>query len=169
MFQNSNQPKKVIIIDQSLFMRTTIKILLLNKGCDIFEADEESKAVTMTVNKKPTFILMSLGFAKQNKMRFVKTLKNLHRCPVIIYSNVVTREDIAASFIASADDLILRPLQQGDRLIRYLLLSPVDIRRYYLNGPEVKELQFNQSQDWNTESHPPVREGGNINWDLEAV
>jgi len=169
MFQNSSPPKKVIIIDQSLFMRTTIKILLLSKGCDIFEADEESKAVTMTVNKKPTFILMSLGFAKQNKMRFVKTLKNLHRCPVIIYSNVVTREDIAASFIASADDLILRPLQQGDRLIRYLVLSPVDIRRYYLNGPEVKELQFNQSQDWNTESHPPVREGGNINWDLEAV
>jgi PleD family two-component response regulator len=163
-----NTQKKVVIIDHSLFMRTTIKILLLSKGCDIFEADEESKAVTMTVNKRPALILMSLGFAKQNKMKFVKTLKNLHKCPVILYANDITKEDVIQSFSASADDIVLKPLQQGDRLGRYFLLAPGEIRKYYMANERRKDLEFNSGKGWNPSTEAPVREGGRMKWDRKA-
>ncbi|MFZ5643337.1 MAG: response regulator [Bacillota bacterium] len=167
---NNNQNGKVVIIDHSLFMRTTIKILLMGKGCDIFEADEESKAVTLTVNKKPSFILMSLGFAKQNKMKFVKTLKTLHKCPVILYSNAITKEDILQSFSASVDDLLLKPLQQGDRLGRYFLLAPAEIRRYYLAAGANREtnLEFSENRGWTPPKNTSVREGGRMKWDRKA-
>ena len=166
----SNPNKKVVIIDHSLFMRTTIKILLMGKGCDIFEADEESKAVTMTVNKKPSFILMSLAFAKQNKMKFVKTLKTLHKCPVILYSNAITKEDILQSFSANVDDLILKPLQQGDRLGRYFLLAPTEIRRYYLTASANSEtnMEFSANKGWTPSKTVSVREGGRMKWDRKA-
>lgn len=165
---NVNPHKKVVIIDHSLFMRTTMRILLLGKNCEIFEADEESKAVTMTVNKRPSFILMSLGFAKQNKMKFVKTLKNIYKCPVIIYANTITREDILQSFSASADDIILKPLQQGERLSRYFILTPGEIRRYYLSSHRRKELEFSNGKGWNPSQEAPVREGGRMKWDRKA-
>lgn len=161
--------KNVIIIDESLFMRTTIRLLLERKGCLIYEADEELKAVTMTVHKKPELILMSLGFAKQNKMKFVKVLKNIHKCPVIIYANSVTKEDVVQSFSASADDFLLKPLQQGERLGRYFFLNSTDIRKFYLNGAFIIEKK--DPGDWEQETEPglPVREGGNMRWDLKAV
>lgn len=163
-----SSPKNVVVIDHSLFMRTTIKILLLSKGCDIFEADEESKAVTITVNKRPGLILMSLGFAKQNKMKFVKTLKNLHKCPIIIYANAITREDVLQSYSASVDDIVLKPLQQGERLGRYFLLAPGEIRKFYLSSARRTDVEFNSANGWNPSKEAPVREGGRMKWERKA-
>ena len=161
---NVDPHKKVVIIDHSLFMRTTMRILLLSKDCEIFEADEESLAVTMTVNKKPSFILMSLGFAKQNKMKFVKTLKNIHKCPIIIYANAITKDEVLQSFSASADDILLKPLQQGERLGNYFLLAPGEIRRQYMSSHRRRELEFNNGKGWNPSTEAPVREGGRMKW-----
>ena len=145
-----------------------MKILLLGKNCEIFEADEESMAVTMIVNKKPSFILLSLGFAKQNKMKFVKTLKNIHKCPVIIYANSITKEDVLQSFSANADDILLKPLQQGERLGRYFLLAPGEIRKYYMSNHRRRELEFNNGKGWNPSTEVPVREGGRMRWGRKA-
>ncbi|MFZ5596219.1 MAG: response regulator [Bacillota bacterium] len=161
--------KKVIIIDQSNFMRTTIKILLFSKGCDIYEADEETKAVSLTANKKPGLILMSLGFAKLNRMKLVNTLKNLHKCPVILYSNIITREDVILSYKSSADDVLLKPLQQCDRMVRYFLLTPSEVRRHYLHRKGEVNIEFNLTRDWNPKSKAPVREGGRMKWDRKSL
>ncbi|MHB8156230.1 MAG: response regulator [Desulfocucumaceae bacterium] len=166
----TNPQKKVIIIDHSLFMRTTIKILLASKGCDTYEADEETKAVTITVNKKPNYILMSMGFAKQNKMKFVKTLKKLHKCPIIIYANVLTKEDVLQIFKSTADDVLLKPLQQGERLNSYFVLTPADIRKFYLtDAKRQKEMEFNSKNGWAPLEVIPVREGGQMKWNRKAV
>ncbi|MCL6478053.1 MAG: response regulator [Peptococcaceae bacterium] len=158
-------PKEsIVIIDRSLFMRTTIRILLWKKGCSILEADNETSAVTLIVNKKPLLVLMAMDFARQNKMKFVRTLKNIHKCPVIIYGDIVTRTDVITGFKASVDDFLLNPLQQKERLIQYFTHTPSDIRRKRLYG-HTGELEFNQAKGWIPKDRLPVREGGLMSWE----
>ncbi len=160
-------PMILLIIDQSLFMRTTIKVLLWKKGCNILEADNQTKAVTFTVNNKPDLILMSLEFAKQNRMKFVRTLKNLHRCPVIIYGDMITRKDVISGFTASVDDILLNPLQQRERLVLYFSHTPSQIRRKQVGG-HVTALQFKPGKTVAAVA-VPVREGGLMPWERQAI
>ncbi|MCL6610838.1 MAG: response regulator [Peptococcaceae bacterium] len=159
--------KNILIIDQSLFMRITIKVLLWNKGFNILEADSQTKAVTVTVNNKPGLILMSLEFAKQNRMKLVRTLKNLHRCPVIVYSDVITKADVISSFTASVDDILLSPLQQRERLFRYFTHTPSQIRRRQFDR-NMTELEFKpHSMPVNPRKRVPARTGGLMSWERQ--
>lgn len=158
----------LLIIDYSLFMRATIKVLLWEKGVNILEADNQTKAVTIAVNTRPSLILMSMQFAKQNRMKFIRTLKNLHRCPVIIYGDIITRSDVISGFTASVDDILLNPLQQKERLALYFNYSPSQVRRKQTGIP-VTKVEFKTRKPGPASGSVPLRTGGVMPWEREGV
>ncbi len=163
--------KSVMIIDKSKYMREILKLLFSKNNYTVFEADDELKAVAVTANQKPQLILMALSFDRHNKYSMVKKLKNINRCIIIAYSDAISKTDVVAGFIATIDDILLRPWQQQERLFKYFILSPVEIRRGLLY-PQGKFAPPASAKTGTTEqpaTDPGYIEGGIIRWKMKAA
>jgi CheY-like chemotaxis protein len=152
-------------------MREILKLLFTRNNFTVYEADDEIKAVAVTANQKPQIILMSLSFDRHNKFSLVKKLKAMNRCIVIAYSDTIYRNDVVAGFIATIDDILLKPWQQQERLFKYFLLSPVEIRQgiLYPQGKFAPPTNVNQETSRQHSGNPGYIEGGTIRWRLKEA
>ncbi len=161
--------KSVIIIDRSKYVRELLKLLFTKNNCKVYEADDEIKAVAVTANQKPQIIMMSLSFDRHNNFSLVKKLKNLNRCTVIAYSDTVSRSDVVAGFVATVDDILLKPWQQQERLFKYFIFSPGDVRRGLLYPQGKITPPQNAKAFQSTAGDPGYIEGGIFRWPLKKA
>ena len=73
--------------------------------------------------------------------------------------------------IASIDDILLKPLQQQERLFKYFILSPVEIRRglLYQQGKFAPPASAKPGVQEQPVADPGYIEGGIIRWQLKAA
>lgn len=110
----------ILIIDDSSFIRTVVKKILISMGVKrVFEASNGNDGMKIAIDEKPDAILCDLGMEPMNGFEFVETLrlhkqKAVRELPVIILT------------VHDETDFIDQAIQCG---IEAYLIKPVSARR----------------------------------------
>lgn len=121
--------KSVLIIDNNTVLRNNLKLLLWKLGCSIYESDNDVNTEAIIKDNKPDLVFLSMDYDKTSP-GWLQKIKGLHDCTVIVYSDRITRMDIIK--YASADEILVDPCSQFERLKLYLCKSAREIRRYFV-------------------------------------
>lgn len=68
---------------------------------------------------KPDLILLSGDFEKQHPGLLDK-IKEINRCPLVVYSDIFTKPDIVKYFSYSVDKVLVDPVSQIESLLLFL-------------------------------------------------
>ena len=110
--------KKVLIVDDSGYMRQVIRRHLESKGFEISgEASDGSEVVAMAENLKPDLITMDLSMKTLGGIEATKQVKKaVPDTKVIVVSALGESRFIKEAVAAGAHDFIIKPFTE-DRLI----------------------------------------------------
>ena len=123
--------KKVLIIDNDTIMRNSLSSLFQEMECKVFEYDNIVMAESVIKTFKPEIVFISLVFDKVSP-GLVNRIKEMYHCTVIVFSDVITRRDIVRYY--SADEILVNPCSQTDRLKLYFNKPVSEIRKSFTNG-----------------------------------
>lgn len=121
----------MLIIDNDTILRSRISLLFRDMGCKVFEYDNIVIAESVIKTFKPDIVFLSLAFDKISPWLPAR-IKEIHRCTVIVFSNVITTSDIVNYY--SADEILVNPCSQADRLKLYFDRSVSEIRKRFTGG-----------------------------------
>lgn len=121
--------KSVLIIDNNTMTRNNLKVLIWKLGCNTYESDNDVNIEAIIKDKKPELVYLCLDFDRTSPGLLPK-IKGMHDCTVIVYSNRITRMDIIK--YSAADEILVDPCSQFERLKLYLCKSAREIRKYFV-------------------------------------
>jgi two-component system chemotaxis response regulator CheY len=114
----SFMPKKILITDDALFMRVTLKNILVANGYEVAgEATNGQEAIEKYVSVKPDLVLMDItmpimdGISACKAIRTTDPLANVVMCTAMGQKNMVIE-----AIQAGAKDFIVKPFQP-DRVL----------------------------------------------------
>ncbi|HBV95713.1 MAG: hypothetical protein JL50_10500 [Peptococcaceae bacterium BICA1-7] len=122
--------KKVLIIDNDTIMRNRLSSLFSDMGCKVFEYDNIVLAESIIKIFKPEIVFLALAFDKTSP-GLLSRIKEIHRCTVILFSDVITKKDIISYY--TADEILVNPCSQTDRLKLYFDKTVSEIRKDFVN------------------------------------
>lgn len=120
----------ILVVDNNPTDRYNLKLCLWQLDCTVHETEDEDEAITFIVTQSPKTVFMSLEFIKMNNFYLLHKVKELSDCPLIVYADGFTREDLMCCVDASVNDVLLNPCTQLDRLRRIVTFSPGDSWTY---------------------------------------
>lgn len=115
--------KKILIADDSLFMRMIIKKILqpLGNKIKIFEASCGREAIEIYKKEKPDIITLDITMPKLTGYEALKEIRKEDKDVVILMcSSMVYKDNITEVMEAGANDFILKPFQNEDFLKKIL-------------------------------------------------
>lgn len=125
--------KSVLIIDNNTEQRNSLKLLIWKLGCIVHESDNGYKAEAIIRDNRPELVLLSIDCDKVFN-GLLQRIKNVYEGKVIVYSDRITRNDIIR--YSAADEILLNPGSQIERLILYLYKSDGEMRKCFAR-PEI--------------------------------
>ena len=114
--------KKILVVDDTEFMRLTIKRMLENTSFEVV-AEAENGAVAVEKYKvyKPDFVLMDITMPIMNGLEALKEIKALNSEAKVVIVSALGQESIVREAIASgATSFIVKPFQ-GEKLVELLM------------------------------------------------
>lgn len=123
--------KKVLIIDNDTIMRNSLSSLFRDMGCKVFEYENIVMAESVIKSFKPEIVFLALAFDKTSP-GLLSRIKEMHQCTVIVFSDVITTNDIIK--YSSADEILVNPCSQADRLKLYFDKPVSEIRKSFTDG-----------------------------------
>lgn len=112
----------IMIIDNDPINRYNLKETLWKLNYAVYETEGSVNAITHVIKTKPRRVFISLDTAKADNFELIDKINELHNCTLIIYSNKITKQDVASCIKASVDEVILNPCEQIERLQNILEL-----------------------------------------------
>jgi two-component system chemotaxis response regulator CheY len=103
----------VIVVDDSLFMRSVLKDILLDLGhAVIAEAENGYDAVLKYAHFRPDLITMDINMPKMDGLEAVKKIVELDpQANILMCSALGQQEAIIKAFQAGAKDFIVKPFE----------------------------------------------------------
>jgi len=134
-----NTKSKILIVDDELFFRSVLKDALQDRY-DIIEGVNGEEAIAHAKEHKPNLIIMDVEMPVKDGIDACRVLKEsveTRKIPVILFTSLSEKEDIARGLKVGADDYITKPLCHPEILARVAAhLRPDD----YYNDLEQKDL-----------------------------
>jgi CheY-like chemotaxis protein len=112
------ETKRVLIADPSDMSRQALSAYLREKGLEIIEAADGSKALAETLLRKPDILLLDLSVPILSPERLVQILRsnpNTRSMPVFFLSE---REQSVSGFRQGVDEFIRKPFHEEEILLR---------------------------------------------------
>ena len=112
------ETKRVLIADPSDISRQALSTYLREKGLEIIEAADGSKALSETLLRKPDILLLELSIPILSPERLVQILRsnpNTRSMPVFFLSE---REQSVSGFRQGVDEFIRKPFHEEEILLR---------------------------------------------------
>ncbi|HOB19505.1 MAG TPA: response regulator [Candidatus Atribacteria bacterium] len=105
--------KKIMIVDDALFMRMMIRNILTKNGYDVIaEAENGAVAVEKYKNTNPDLVIMDITMPEVDGIEAVRMIKKIDKeAKIIMCSAMGQREMVFESLQAGARDFILKPFQ----------------------------------------------------------
>lgn len=105
--------KRILITDDALFMRVTLKNILTKGGYEVVgEASNGLEAVKMFQNHKPDLVTMDITMPEMDGIAAVKEIRKLDpQAKVIMCSAMGQKTMIMEAVTAGARDFIVKPFQ----------------------------------------------------------
>jgi len=113
-------PKKILLIDDSLFFRGQLK-LSLSKEYEVLEAGTGAEGLDMVKREKPDLVLLDIILPDASGFEICRILRESESnnlMPVIIITSQDAQEDILAGLELGADDYITKPFSERELLSR---------------------------------------------------
>ncbi|NYT05425.1 MAG: response regulator [Methanomicrobiales archaeon] len=104
---------KVLIVDDTMFMRTLLKNILFSGGHDIVgEAENGEQAVELYAKLKPDLVTMDVVMPKMNGIEALKAIKTADPAAKVIMCTAVGQEQMVKLAIKTgAKGYIVKPFQ----------------------------------------------------------
>lgn len=105
--------KKILIVDDALFMRMMIKNILTKNGYDVVaEAENGIRAVEQYKDTNPDLVIMDITMPELNGIEAVRRIRKINKdAKIIMCSAMGQRSMVFESLEAGARDFILKPFQ----------------------------------------------------------
>lgn len=113
--------RKVLIVDDSAFMRMVIKTLLLKNGFEeIEEAQNGIEALQNYKELKPDIVTMDITMPEMNGLEALKSIKEFDSdAKVVMISSVGQEEMVTKAMMYGAKSFIMKPFKE-DQVINTL-------------------------------------------------
>ena len=104
---------KILVIDDSKFMRKTLALKLRKTGIKVFQAEDGEKGLEMAGKIKPHMILLDLlmpgmnGFVACEKLRKIEGLENV---PIIMVTVKSDEDSVKKAIEVGATDYLVKPV-----------------------------------------------------------
>ncbi|MFN3432295.1 MAG: response regulator [Candidatus Sericytochromatia bacterium] len=103
---------KILIVDDAMFMRITLKNLLTKEGYECFEAGSGIEAVARYHEVKPDLTTMDITMPDMDGIAAVKEIKKLNPAAKVIMCSAMGQESMVVDAIqAGACDFIVKPFK----------------------------------------------------------
>jgi two-component system chemotaxis response regulator CheY len=103
---------KVLIVDDAMFMRITLKNLLVKEGYECFEAGNGFEAVARYEEVKPDLVTMDITMPEKDGIQAAREIKQAHPQAKIIMCSAIGHEGMVVDAIqAGACDFIVKPFK----------------------------------------------------------
>jgi len=107
--------KKILIADDSMFMRLLIKKMLGNDGITTIEATNGEEAFRLYVDEKPDFIILDISMPLRNGLEVLaEIMEHNPLAQVIIFSSMVNHRMEEKVLSLGAKKFVKKPFQEED-------------------------------------------------------
>lgn len=109
------EQKKILIVDDSTYLRSLKGTYLKRRTCSIVEAKDGEKALHVLVEEKPDLIIMDLSMPLVNGDECCRVIKNhpdYNHIPVIMLANTWEKDAEKRCKEAGCDDFISKPVKR---------------------------------------------------------
>ena len=106
-------PKKILITDDALFMRVTLKNILTSNGYEVAgEAANGQEAVEKYAAVQPDLVLMDITMPVMDGITACRTIKGAHPDANVVMCTAMGQKNMVIEAIqAGAKDFIVKPFQ----------------------------------------------------------
>ena len=110
--------KRILVVDDSFYMRTIIKNMLIDAGYDVVgEAGTAEEAISETAKLKPELITLDLILPDNNGTELLQRIKNDHpHIKVVVVSAVGQELILDKAKDLGAEDYITKPFEEQEVL-----------------------------------------------------
>ncbi|MCC6444586.1 MAG: response regulator [Armatimonadetes bacterium] len=110
--------KRILIVDDALFMRMNLKNILTQNGYEVVgEAANGKEAIQKYQDLKPDLVTMDITMPEMDGLTAVKELKQIDPAACVIMCTAMGQKNLVIEAIqAGAKDFIVKPFQP-DRVV----------------------------------------------------
>jgi len=110
--------KRVLVTDDALFMRTTLKNILLQNGYEVCgEAANGKEAVELFTSLKPDIVTMDITMPEMDGISALKAIREIDPEAKVIMCTAMGQKNMVVEAVqAGAKDFIVKPFQP-DRVL----------------------------------------------------
>jgi DNA-binding response OmpR family regulator len=115
-----NSSKKILIIEDDVFLNELMAKKLIEEGFDVIKAVNGEEGLEMAQQERPDLILLDLILPGMDGFEILEKIKEepeTSAIPVIILSNLGQREDIEKGFDLGADDYLIKAHFTPDEIV----------------------------------------------------
>ncbi|MEQ9243079.1 PP2C family protein-serine/threonine phosphatase [Roseovarius indicus] len=109
--------RKVLVVDDSKSLRTTLSRMLMTAGYDVREASSGHKALQLCHEDPPDLVLSDWMMPGLSGLEFCEEFRKMHRDGYgyfILLTSKSDKQDMARGFDAGADDFLTKPVNSGE-------------------------------------------------------
>jgi len=108
--------KKILVCDDSSFMRTHIKHILTQNGFEVIgEAEDGFDAVKKYKELKPDLVTMDITMPKMSGIDALKQIIKLDSCAKVVMLSAMGQEALVKeSILSGAKNFIVKPFSEND-------------------------------------------------------
>ncbi len=135
----------VLVVDDDTSMRLLARLSLEKEGCEVEEAEDGLKALSMLETLKPDLILLDVLMPEMNGFEVCKRVRELpgrEQIPVCMMTGLDDTESINQGYQAGATDFITKPINWlllGYR-VRYILRASAAFDKVYREEAKSRAL-----------------------------
>jgi two-component system, chemotaxis family, chemotaxis protein CheY len=105
--------KKILIVDDTTFMRTILKTILLEEGYEVIEAADGYQCIFEYANSNPDLVLLDILMPKMDGIMALKALISYDlNAKVIMISAVHSNKMINIASHQGAKSYVIKPFQR---------------------------------------------------------
>ncbi len=109
---NKKHSAKALIVDDSSFMRTVLKDILLENGLSIYEARDGKEAVEAYRKHKPDIVTMDIIMPGTNGLWALKTILGIDpKAKIIVVTSVGQEHIVEQAMKFGAKDYVKKPFE----------------------------------------------------------
>jgi DNA-binding response OmpR family regulator len=111
-------PKKILVVDDKLELRTLLKSYLAQEGFDVITAGDGQEALFVARREKPDLILLDLMMPEMGGYDFMRSYRRSSETPIIILTARLEENDKVLGLELGADDYVTKPFSPRELTAR---------------------------------------------------
>ncbi|WP_061996966.1 response regulator transcription factor [Clostridium sp. ATCC 25772] len=132
--------KKIVIVEDELFMREELQYILEKEGYDTFSIIKFSNVVDKIISASPDLVLLDLNLPEISGFEVCKGIRNKSNVPILVLTGRDQMKDELHALDIGADEYINKPCHKERLLARITnLLRRLEDRMHFV---EIKDVSL---------------------------